>query len=71
MSDAQRSEADAINSNITTGITGVPRMVDEAPEVVRDKESDTEGGTDSLGYEVNVNDIERERTFMVETVDEE
>ena len=45
-------------------------MVDEAPEAARDKESDTEGGTDSLGYEVNIIDIDREMTFMVETVDE-
>ena len=40
MSDAQRSVAATSNANITTGIEIVPTIVDEAPEVVIDKESE-------------------------------
>ena len=36
-SDAYRSEAAPRNVNITTRITGVPKIVDEAPEVYIDK----------------------------------
>ena len=39
--------------------------------MVSDKESNSEGETDSLGDEVNLHDIERERTVVVETMDEE
>ena len=41
-SDAHRAVAAARNSNITTGITVVPIIVDEAPEVIIDEESDIE-----------------------------
>ena len=34
LSDTQRTASDASNSNIPTGITGVPTTVDEAPELV-------------------------------------
>ena len=42
LSDAQREAADASNDNMTTGITGVPTIVDESPEVVIDEK--TPGG---------------------------
>ena len=70
MSDSQREAKGTRNGNITTRITGVPKIVDEAPEVVIDEERDSEGETDSLGDEVNVHDIEIERPVVVETVDE-
>ena len=59
LSDTQREMSATRNSKITPGITGVPTIVDEAPEVVIDEESNNEGETDPLGYEVNVHDIER------------
>ena len=71
MSDSQRAAADAINANITTGITGVPKIVYEAPDVVIDEERNSEGETDSLRDELNVHNIERERTVVVETMEEE
>ena len=43
MSDSQRAAADAINANITTGITGVPKIAYEAPDVVIDEERNSEG----------------------------
>ena len=43
---AQREVLAASNVNIDTGITGLTIIVDEAPEVVIDKESDSEGETD-------------------------
>ena len=39
--------------------------------MVIDEESNSERETNYLGYEVNVHDIEIERTFVVETVDDE
>ena len=36
LSDAQRVAAADRNSNITTGITGMPTILNEAPEVVID-----------------------------------
>ena len=69
MSDTQRAAEAAINSNITTGTTGDTTIVYKAAEVVIDEERDREEETDSLGDEVNVHDIERERRVMVETVD--
>ena len=42
-SDAQRAAATARNTTTTTGITGVPKIVDESPEVVIDEESNSEG----------------------------
>ena len=69
MSDTQRAAEAAINSNITTGTTGDTTILYKAAEVVIDEERDREEETDSLGDEVNVHDIERERRVMVETVD--
>ena len=48
LSDAQREAADASNDNMTTGITGVPTIVDESPEVVIDEKSDSKGETEYL-----------------------
>ena len=48
MSYSQRAAVAASNSNIYTGIIGVPKIVDESPEVVIDKESYSEGETDPL-----------------------
>ena len=42
LSESQREEAASRNSNITTGVIGVPTTVDEAPEVVINKEIDIE-----------------------------
>ena len=44
-------------SNITTGITAVPTILDKAPEVVIDEESDSEIETDPLGDELNLHYI--------------
>ena len=43
LSDAQRAASAASNANITFRITVVITIVDEAPEVVIDKESDSKG----------------------------
>ena len=71
MSESQREEAASRNSNITTGVIGVPTTVDEAPEVVIYEEIYSEVGPEPLGDEVNAHDIDRNKTVMVETVDEE
>ena len=47
------------------------KIVDKSPEVVIDKESGSEVETDYLEDELNAHGIERERTVVVETVDEE
>ena len=65
LSDAQREAADASNDNMTTGITGVPTIVDESPEVVIDEKSDSKGETEYLWDEVNVHDIYRDITLVV------
>ena len=59
------------NYNITNNIKLVPIILDEAPYMVIDEEIDSEGEPDPLGEEGNVHDIERDRTVMVENVDEE
>ena len=61
----------ARNANITTGVTGVHTIVDEAPYVVIDKESGCEGEADSLRYALNIHNIEIERKVLVKTMDEE
>ena len=61
LSDAHRAAAAAINATITTGIIGGPTIVDEAPYVVIEKESNSERETDSLGDELNAHFINRER----------
>ena len=58
LSGAQRAEIAARNTNIGTGITVVPKIADKAPEVVIDKESESEGEKNSLEHELNVYDIE-------------
>ena len=45
-SDAQRSVESTSNYNITTSITELPTIVDEAPEVVIDEETYSEVETD-------------------------
>ena len=40
--ESQRTSAAAINSNINTGITGVPTIVDKSPEVFIYEKSDNE-----------------------------
>ena len=71
MSDVQRELASARNINITTGITRMNTIVYVVPEMVINEEIDSDGETDYLGDEINVHDIERERTFMVEKLDGE
>ena len=41
--DTKREESAAKNDNTTTGIMGVPIIVDEAPALVKDEESGSEG----------------------------
>ena len=43
MSESQREEETARNANIKTGITRVPIIVDEAPKVVINEGSNSEG----------------------------
>ena len=57
LSYVHRAAAYARNSNITNGISVVPTIVDEAPEVVIDEESDSEGETYPLIDEINVHYI--------------
>ena len=57
LSDSHRSAADASNANITTGITGLPEIVDWAPEVVICEEIDSERETDPLGDDLKVHSI--------------
>ena len=57
LSDAQISAADDRKDNITTGITVVPTIVNEAPELVMDKEIYNEGQPEPLVEEGNVNAI--------------
>ena len=68
---AQGAAADSVNSNITFRITAVHTKVENALEVVVYEESDSKGEIDYLGDEANVHDIERDRTVVVETMDEE
>ena len=42
LSDAHRADSAAKNFNMNTGFTVVPIIVDEAPEVIIDEESDIE-----------------------------
>ena len=48
LSDVQREDEAARNSNITTWVTGVTKIVDEVPQVVKDKERDSEVETENL-----------------------
>ena len=57
LSDAHRSAADDRKDNITTGITVVPTIVNEAPELVMYKEIHNEGQPEPLLEEGNVNAI--------------
>ena len=43
LSGAQRADIASRNTNIVTGITVVPKISDKAPDVVIDKESESEG----------------------------
>ena len=45
LSDSHRSAAVSRNANITDGITGVPTIVDKAPEVFIYEEIGSEGET--------------------------
>ena len=53
------------NANTTTGITGVPTILDETPYVVVYEEIYSERKTDSLGDELYVHGIYIERKFVV------
>ena len=63
--NAQRAATEASNSIITTRITEAPTIVDEVSEVVIDEERDSEGETNPLVNEVNVIDIEIEKSVVV------
>ena len=65
MINAQRAATEASNSIITTRITEAPTIVDEVSEVVIDEERDSGGKTNPLVNEVNVIDIEIEKSVVV------
>ena len=71
LSDAQREQISARNSNITTGITVVSTILDEATDVVIDNERDRKAEPESSGDEVDVYDIKRDRKSVVENLDEQ